>query len=156
MFELVPEPVWNTSIGNWSSNSPAAIRSPADAMRSAMSESSNPRSAFTRAAAALIRPSQRATGAGIGSPETVKFAIAFSVSPPQRASESIAFATGASLAPARQTASDEGHRCAGVVEPRGDVSQHSVLRLAASTGVGRPPERARRLARRENELGALG
>ena len=30
MFELVPEPVWKTSIGNWSSNSPAAIRSPAD------------------------------------------------------------------------------------------------------------------------------
>ena len=26
----VPEPVWKTSIGNWSSNSPAAIRSPAD------------------------------------------------------------------------------------------------------------------------------
>ena len=25
MFEDVPEPVWKTSIGNWSSNSPAAI-----------------------------------------------------------------------------------------------------------------------------------
>ena len=33
MFELVPEPVWKTSIGNWSSNSPAATRSPAAAMR---------------------------------------------------------------------------------------------------------------------------
>jgi hypothetical protein len=35
-----------------------------------------------RAAAALIRPSQRATGGGIGSPETVKLATAFRVSPP--------------------------------------------------------------------------
>ena len=83
VFELVPEPVWKTSIGNWSSNSPAATRSAAAAMRSATSGSSRPRSAFARAAAALIRPSQRATGRGIGSPETGKFAIAFSVSPPQ-------------------------------------------------------------------------
>ena len=28
MFEEVPEPVWKTSIGNWSSSSPAAMRSP--------------------------------------------------------------------------------------------------------------------------------
>ena len=82
MFELVPEPDWNTSIGNWSSNSPAAIRSPAAAMRSASSASSNPRSAFARAAAALIRPSQWATAVGIGSPETGKLATALSVSPP--------------------------------------------------------------------------
>ena len=33
MFEEVPEPVWKTSIGNWSSSSPAATRSPAAAMR---------------------------------------------------------------------------------------------------------------------------
>ncbi len=83
MFEHVPEPVWKTSIGNWSSSSPAAIRSPAAAIRSALSASSRPSSAFTRAAAALIRPSQRATGAGIGSPETGKLAIALVVSPPQ-------------------------------------------------------------------------
>ncbi len=31
MFELVPEPVWNTSMGNWSSCRPSAI-SPAAAM----------------------------------------------------------------------------------------------------------------------------
>ena len=42
--------------------------SAAAAMRSALSRSSRPSSAFTRAAAALIRPSQRATGGGIGSP----------------------------------------------------------------------------------------
>ena len=34
------------------------------------------------AAAALIRPSQWTTGAGIGSPETGKFSTAFRVSPP--------------------------------------------------------------------------
>ena len=76
MFELVPEPVWKTSIGNWSSSSPSATRSAAAAMRSATSASRSPSSAFTRAAAALIRPSQRATGVGIGSPETGKFATA--------------------------------------------------------------------------------
>ena len=29
MFDEVPEPVWKTSIGNWSSCSPRAIASPA-------------------------------------------------------------------------------------------------------------------------------
>ena len=82
MFDDVPEPVWKTSIGNWSSSSPRAIRSPAAAIRSALPASSRPSSAFTRAAAALIRPSQRATGAGIGSPETGKLSIALAVSPP--------------------------------------------------------------------------
>ena len=93
MFELVPEPVWKTSIGNWSSNSPSAMRSPAAAMRSARSRSSSSRSAFARAAAALMRPSQRATGTGIGSPETGKFATALSVSPPQSAFFSTASVT---------------------------------------------------------------
>ena len=44
MFEEVPEPVWKTSIGNWSSSSPAATRSPAAAIRSALSASSSPSS----------------------------------------------------------------------------------------------------------------
>src|SRR6187200_1257756 len=83
MFEDVPDPVWKTSIGNWSSNSPLAIRSPAAAIRSAFSLSRRPRSAFTRAAAALIRPSQRATETGMDSPETGKFSTAFLVSVPQ-------------------------------------------------------------------------
>ena len=82
MFDEVPEPVWKTSIGNWSSSSPFAIRSAAAAIRRAFSSSSSPSSALTRAAAALIRPSQRATGVGIGSPETGKLAIALRVSPP--------------------------------------------------------------------------
>jgi hypothetical protein len=83
MFELVPEPVWKTSIGNWSSSSPAAIRAAAAEIRSALSVSSKPRSAFAWAAAPLMRPSQRATDGGIGCPETRKFATAFVVSPPQ-------------------------------------------------------------------------
>ena len=86
MFDEVPEPVWKTSIGNWSSSSPAAIRAAAAAMRSALSRSSRPRSAFASAAAPLMRPSQRATGGGIGSPETGKLAIAFVVSAPQSCS----------------------------------------------------------------------
>ena len=83
MFDEVPEPVWKTSIGNWSSSSPPATRSAAAAMRWARSASSSPSSALTRAAAALIRPSHRATGTGIGSPETGKLATALRVSPPQ-------------------------------------------------------------------------
>ncbi len=83
MFVEVPEPVWKTSIGNWSSNSPAATRSAAAAIRSPSSGSSSPSSVFTRAAAALIRPSQRTTGTGIVSPETGKFSTAFAVSLPQ-------------------------------------------------------------------------
>jgi hypothetical protein len=51
MFVEVPEPVWKTSIGNWSSNSPSATRSAAVAIRSATSPSSSSSSALTRAAA---------------------------------------------------------------------------------------------------------
>ncbi len=83
MFEEVPEPVWKTSIGNWSSCSPLATSSPAVAMRSARSASSSPSSAFTRAAAALMRPSHRITGVGTRSPETGKFSTALRVSAPQ-------------------------------------------------------------------------
>ena len=53
------------------------------AMRSAMSASSSPSSAFTRAEAALMRPSQRITGVGTRSPETGKFSTALRVSAPQ-------------------------------------------------------------------------
>ena len=83
MFEEVPEPVWKTSIGNWSSCSPSATSSPARAMRSATSASRSPSSAFTRAAAALMRPSQRTTGVGTRSPDTGKFSTALLVSDPQ-------------------------------------------------------------------------
>src|SRR3954451_24050828 len=59
------------------------MRSPAAAILSAFSLSRRPRSAFTRAEAALIRPSQRATETGMGSPETGKFSTALRVSVPQ-------------------------------------------------------------------------
>jgi len=67
MFDEVPEPVWKTSMGLVVE---LAGRDPlgGGAMRSALSRSSRPRSAFARAAAPLMRPSQRATGGGIGSP----------------------------------------------------------------------------------------
>ena len=42
MFDDVPEPVWKTSIGNWSSCSPSAISSAAAAIRCARSPSSSP------------------------------------------------------------------------------------------------------------------
>jgi len=86
MLVEVPEPVWNTSIGNWSSNSPAATRSAAAAIRCAVSGSSSSSSALTRAAAPLMRPSQWITPAGTGSPEIGKFPIALVVSPPQSCS----------------------------------------------------------------------
>ena len=82
MFVDVPEPVWKTSIGNWSSCWPAAMSSAAAPIRSASSASSLPRSALTRAAAPLIAASQRTTLTGTRSPETGKFSTALAVSPP--------------------------------------------------------------------------
>ena len=51
-------------------------------MRSARSGSSRPSSALTRAAAALMRPSQRTTPTGMPRPETGKLSIALRVSGP--------------------------------------------------------------------------
>ena len=82
MFDEVPEPVWKTSIGNCASWSPAATSSPARAIASASLGSSLPRSAFARAAAPLMRPSQWMTEAGTVSPEMGKLSTAFLVSPP--------------------------------------------------------------------------
>ena len=82
MFEEVPEPVWKTSIGNWSSCSPAATSSPAAAILSASSASSSPSSALVRAEAALIAPSMRITATGTGWPDTWKFSTALLVSEP--------------------------------------------------------------------------
>jgi hypothetical protein len=82
MFDDVPEPVWKMSIGNWSSCSPRATASPACATASAIFGSSLPRSALTRAAAPLMRPSQWITDGGTVSPEIGKLSTAFFVSPP--------------------------------------------------------------------------
>ena len=84
MFVEVPDPVWKTSIGNWSSCRPAPMSSAAAPIRSARSASSLPRSALTRAAAPLIAASQRTTLTGTRSPETGKFSTALAVSPPHR------------------------------------------------------------------------
>src|SRR4051794_8709826 len=53
MFDDVPEPVWKTSIGNWSRWCPSMISAAAERMASACSELTTPSSAFTLAAAAL-------------------------------------------------------------------------------------------------------
>ena len=82
MFDEVPEPVWKTSIGNWSSWSPRATASAAVPIESASFGSSLPRSAFARAAAPLMRPSQWITDGGTRSPEIGKLSTAFFVSPP--------------------------------------------------------------------------
>src|SRR5437879_2512114 len=82
----VPEPVWKTSIGNWSSCLPSAISSAAAAIRCPRSASRRPSSAFVRAAAAFMRPSQRMTDRGMCSPETGKFSTAFLVSVPHNSS----------------------------------------------------------------------
>ena len=120
MFDEVPEPVWKTSIGNWSSCSPSATASPAAAIRSARSESSSPSSAFARAAAALMRPSQRITGSGTGSPETGKFSTAFCVSVPQssRCCVVARSITRTFVSRVPQVLVDEGYRHAALADRR--------------------------------------
>ena len=54
MLDEVPDPVWKTSIGNWSSCSPAITASAAATIASATSWGSTPSSAFAKAAARLI------------------------------------------------------------------------------------------------------
>src|SRR3954452_1974990 len=76
MFELVPEPVWNTSIGNSASYAPDATSSAAAATASAISASSTPRSLFARAQAPLTRPRARIWAGSIGRPEIGKFSTA--------------------------------------------------------------------------------
>ena len=93
MFEEVPEPVWKTSIGNWSSCSPSATAAPAAAIFCARSASSLPSAPLASAAADLIRPSQRTTGTGTRSPETGKLSTALVVSPPQSCSLGVVFAS---------------------------------------------------------------
>ena len=76
MFELVPEPVWNTSIGNWSSCRPSAISPAAAMIASAFSGASRPRSLFTWAQAPFSRPSARIWVRSSPRPEIGKFSTA--------------------------------------------------------------------------------
>ncbi len=77
MFELVPDPVWNTSTGNCSSCSPAATSSAAAAIAVGEPRARARRCApLTRAAAALTRPSARIWARSRPRPEIGKFSTA--------------------------------------------------------------------------------
>ena len=76
MFDDVPDPVWNTSIGNSRSQSPRATSSAAAAMASALAGSSRPRRARTRAPAPLIRARPAIRSRSIDVPEMGKFSTA--------------------------------------------------------------------------------
>ena len=76
MLLEVPEPVWNTSIGNSPSCSPAATASAACAIAAARSSVITPRLALACAAAPLIRPSAAISAGSIGTPEIGKFSTA--------------------------------------------------------------------------------
>ena len=87
MFDEVPEPVWKTSIGNWSSSSPLGdpVGGGGDALGLLRVEQPelgvHARGGGLDAARASARRAP-----GIGSPETWKFSTAFFVSPPQSSS----------------------------------------------------------------------
>ena len=76
MFDEVPDPVWKTSIGNWSSQPPAATSSAAAWIAAAASVSNTPSCALTDAAAALIRPRAWMTAGSIRWPLIGKFSTA--------------------------------------------------------------------------------
>ncbi len=76
MLDEVPEPVWKTSTGKWSSQRPSATSAAADRIASAMSRSTTPSRAFTTAAAALIRARASMWARSNRCPETGKFSTA--------------------------------------------------------------------------------
>ena len=86
MFELVPDPVWKTSIGNWPSCSPAATDRAAAAIASAWSGSSTPSSRLAAAAAAFTCPRAWIKRGSIGVPLIGKFSTARCVCARQSAS----------------------------------------------------------------------
>ena len=76
MLELVPEPVWKTSIGKASSWSPAATSRAAALDRLGRAASRTPSSPLTRAAAALTSPIAWMRAGSIGVPLIGKFSTA--------------------------------------------------------------------------------
>src|SRR5690606_11845060 len=76
MLDEVPDPVWNTSSGDWSSHLPSATSRAASAIAAARSLSSTPSSAFTVAEAALTWPSAAMCAASSVRPEIGKFSTA--------------------------------------------------------------------------------
>jgi hypothetical protein len=85
MLELVPEPVWNTSMGNCASQRPSATSAAAALMASAMSDSITPSRALACAAAPLMRASAAISEASRRTPEIGKFSTARWVWAPHRA-----------------------------------------------------------------------
>ena len=86
MLVLVPEPVWNTSIGNCAMKSPSAAWPQACAMAWASSGGSWPILPLARAAAALTISKARTKPAGMRWPLTGKFCTARWVCAPYSAS----------------------------------------------------------------------
>ena len=86
MFDDVPDPVWNTSIGKCRSNSPAATRAAARRMLFAFAFDRWPSALFACAAADLIRPSARMNWRGMVKPEIGKLSTARCVCAPYSAS----------------------------------------------------------------------
>ena len=76
MFELVPEPVWNTSMGNWSSCRPSAISPAAAMMASAFSGCEQAEILVHLCAGAFSRPSARICVRSSPRPEIGKFSTA--------------------------------------------------------------------------------
>ncbi len=73
MLVLVPEPVWNMSIGKWASCCPSATSAALAAMARATVLSSKPSLALASAAACLITPTARMKARGSGRPLIGKF-----------------------------------------------------------------------------------
>ncbi len=89
MLDEVPEPVWNTSIGNSSSHLPSATSAAASTMAAATRLSTagtSLRVALTAAASPLIWASARISRGSIVKPEIGKFSTARWVWAPYRAS----------------------------------------------------------------------
>ena len=76
MLVLVPEPVWKTSIGNWSSCSPLTTSAAAVVIALACSVVRAPRSTLVCAAAALMRASAWMSAGSSGCPLIGKFSTA--------------------------------------------------------------------------------
>src|ERR1035441_4872176 len=82
MLLEVPDPVWNTSIGNWSSCSPTATAAPASWIAAAIASSSTPSSPFTMAAQPLIEASAPIRARPIRSPSPAQLRTPRAGAPP--------------------------------------------------------------------------
>ncbi len=86
MFDEVPDPVWKTSIGKWSSCLPRATSAAASWIAAAVSFGMTRSSPLTVAETPLIVASAPMSARSIGRPEIGKFSIARWVCVPHNAS----------------------------------------------------------------------